>query len=237
MTDIPVLFSRTMIRALLDGRKTMTRRLAWRCKLGPLSTGILSNAVKVPSRWQKVRTGDRLWVREAIKAAPLPNFLTGEPTNAICGFYAADDEPVVEAKGFNVAAPWWHYAGALRAFHMPRWASRLTLIVEGTRIERLQDISEADALAEGVTEENTIVETICYGGPPVEITEDRYFLPGLEFFEPENGWESAWDAFHALWNHLHGPTAWDENPELIALKFSVVRENIDKIGERENAAA
>lgn len=138
MTDIPIIFSAPMVRALLDGKKTMTRRLAYDPK-------------GRPSIWLKSKMMERrLWVRENVSQRPMPNILTGEPTNAIVAAYAADDEDVVEEYGFNLA-PWWKSAGTLPCIHMPRWASRLTLVVMAAKIEKLQAINGLDALAEGIT--------------------------------------------------------------------------------------
>ena len=82
---------------------------------------------------------------------------------------------------------------------MPRWASRLTLIVEAVKVERLQDISEEDARAEGCAD-----------------------APGT--FSP-----SAIGVFANLWRNLHGPDAWSENPWVAAIRFRVIRTNIDAI--------
>jgi hypothetical protein len=86
------------------------------------------------------------------------------------------------------------------SIHMPRWASRLTLIVEAVKVERLTDISEADAQAEGV-------EPVL-GTPGVPL--DRHYA-----------------AFMQLWDSLHGEGATYANPWVVAVTFRVVRANID----------
>lgn len=148
MTDIPIIFSAPMVRAWLAGNKTMTRRLLYserKAKGGiiPASATMLEGHPQPPvdfskpmgaywtlSGWQKVKPGDRLWVRE--------NFYTegGHDGN---GFgYAADIDPA-------------HAPPRLTpCIHMPRRLSRLTLIVGAVKIERLQKISNADAFAEGI---------------------------------------------------------------------------------------
>ena len=80
---------------------------------------------------------------------------------------------------------------------MPRWASRLTLTVTATKIERLQEISEDDARAEGVE--------------------------ATQFWREEHPPSIC---FSVLWNSLHGAGAWDTNPSLVCLSFDVAKANI-----------
>lgn len=125
MTDRGILFSAPMVRALLDGRKTMTRRLAFRAD-GKLTI------------WQKVRPNDRLWVRETWKPHSLYAGWKPRDIPQSNVFYRADD---VYAPSNTRWVP---------AIHMPLWASRLTLTVTAVKVEPAQAISEADALAEGI---------------------------------------------------------------------------------------
>jgi hypothetical protein len=89
---------------------------------------------------------------------------------------------------------------------MPRWASRLTLIVNATKIERLQDISETDAMAEGVerapagTQQSNVGQVTAYT-----------FRTG----------------FVRLWGELHGMDSWLSNPEVVCLSFRAIKANID----------
>lgn len=150
MTDRPIIFSAPMVLALLAGRKTMTRRLAWRRdqKWGDARPIVGSERdYMIPTTWQRVKSGDRLWVRENLTRRR-GNFL-GIPQNVIEAHYAADDEDVVNEHEFNLL-PWWKGKGGLPSIHMPRRVSRLTLVVTATKIERVQAISETDAKAEGV---------------------------------------------------------------------------------------
>jgi hypothetical protein len=123
MTDIPIMFSAPMILALLDGTKTMTRRLA-------------SHSTGRPARWRTVVAGDRLWVREAMRA--IDHRL----------IYAADKMRISTVKQPD---DYVVTRDAMPSMFMPRWASRMTLTVTAARIERLQDISAADVAAEGVS--------------------------------------------------------------------------------------
>jgi hypothetical protein len=219
MTDRPIIFSAQMIRALLDGRKTQTRRvlkpqpvgcLAW---VDPPSGFYPSNKI-----WSRLPydPGDRLWVREAWHTARSLDAKSGKAIEAACldaGYRHAWAPLQYEADGarnnwFRDDWPECTEAGRYRhAPFMPRWASRLTLIVTDVRVQRLQDISEADARAEGLTWSD---------GNPGPMGPTRMVV-------------EARDEFRHLWNSLHGPEAWAANPWVVALTFTVNNHNIDKM--------
>lgn len=211
MIDIPIIFSAPMVQALLSGRKTMTRRLAWRHPHGDPNFREVDEPER-PSPWRKVKPGDRLWVREAWRThrdhddiAPR-RLLDGKRSVLVSACVDGDTES---------------WLGRRRAsMHMPRWASRLTLIVTATKIERLRDISEEDARAEGI-------EKVFYDGADPEYIgrfgwKDYRDHPhaAAPFRRPENSFESLWAA-------LHGEESWDANPEVVAMSFRVVKANID----------
>ena len=221
MKDIPIIFPAPMVRALLDGRKTMTRKLAWGKPIPGLYESDGGPLTPIPRRsiWQRVKVGDRLWVCESLKRDYLPNIITNEPTNAEICVYAADDEWVVDPCGFNLC--WiWKQASCLS----PRWASRLTLIVTATKIERLQDITDADAIAEGVTRHEQ--RALGYWVPGVE-------HPNKDF--PVLSRPTAREMFAALWDVDHKPGAWLANPEVVAISFSVHEFNIDAMPKADAA--
>lgn len=180
MSTRPILFSGPMVRALLDGRKTQTRRV--------LPRGDWSQALPEDYPFQP---GDRLWVREAMT------------TIAGTGLaYAADGQPVDMSRAPD------DFPDAVRrtmpGMFMPRWASRLMLAVTDVRVQRVQEISEADAQAEGCKER----------------------------FEPEHPETPTWSArqsFADLWNSLNAKrgAGWDANPWVVALTFTVERRNVD----------
>lgn len=208
--DRPILFSAPMVRALLDGRKTMTRRLlkrpgavatadAWGAKtmMLPENADLLPHAV-----------GDRLWVRETWRT-------TGDDgrANNIAPAKLQPHPIWYEAEG---AAPEFLFVGKPRvSIHMPRWASRLTLTVTGVKVERLQEISEGDALAEGVVWSEPL------GG---------FHVPGV--VHPDKEFPilmrpTAREMFAALWDVIHGSGAWLKNPWVVAVSFTVAARNID----------
>ncbi|GHE88567.1 phage-like protein [Aliiroseovarius zhejiangensis] len=240
MTDRPIIFSAPMIRAILEGRKTQTRRVmtlsntlmngdAWSTydreqtwdwvgawvDPGPSPAGNPGPYLKLPFLagddatlsgcvmrvYPKIQPGTRLWVREA-------HYLTddGESEYAV---YAADqgdvDEHLANMQATMASWPnidWSKHLRLRPSIHMPRWASRLTLVVDDVRVQRLQDISEADAIAEG--------------------------CPGFVSHDGEYG-EPPREDFHDLWNSINGPDAWDANPWVFALTFTPHNTNIDQM--------
>jgi hypothetical protein len=214
MADIPIIMSGPMVRATLreiekpGTGKTETRRLAWGYpdpKKNPQGARLLAELRAQglhdaerrrslrPSPWQRVKPGDRLWVRETWKPHSLYAGMKPRDVPRSKVFYAAD----ISYAPSNT--PW------VPSIYLPRWASRLTLIVGATKIERLHDISEADCFAEGVE-----------GWIEIEATGER------KPFGP-----AALMNFGALWSRLHGPESWHANPEVVALTFRPVLANID----------
>jgi hypothetical protein len=228
VTDIPIIFSAPMILALLAGRKTQTRRLLYterKSKDGmvtgatrlighpPQTFGRWPN--KTPahywalSGWERAKPGDRLWVREGL--------VLGATSNA--WKYCADDTLIsMTWPDHRVAqmVAWAHHQEreAVPSIHMPRWASRLTLVVTATKIERLQKISEDDARAEGA---------MFHDGHGVGHSGWRHDYRDVH--------ANARSSFARLWRDLHGKEAWDANPEVVALSFRVYKQNIDAMKE------
>ena len=213
MADRPILFSAPMVRALLDGRKTQTRRVL-KPPYGTLEW--LGNGQWRPI-YTKAFSGDRLWVREAWR----PHYL-GDGVWDLDVSYAADGERRRIYDGEFGEKEWaWPKAadrGNVSPLHMPRWASRLTLTVIDVRVERLQDISEADAWSEGCKP-----GALNDRGEPFPADEPAPDGKG------EIGWDCARDWYADLWDSLHGPDAWDENPWVAAISFDVRRGNIDEM--------
>lgn len=207
MTDIPIIFSAPMIRALLDGRKTMTRRLAWQTadavKLSErFKWRLIGDQYHRASPWQKVKPGDRLWVREAWADDAEAQW---EAPDGRGTYYRADPE-AEETRQDNLGCGIPHVWKP--SIHMKRWRSRLTLVVTATKIERLAQISEADAEAEGA---------------------DRYHSVKWAAGDPGCMQDVYRRNFAALWRSLHGEQSWDANPEVVAISFSVHRCNIDQL--------
>lgn len=189
----PIIFSAPMVKALLAGRKTQTRRVA---KI----TAIMGNRVAITSPDEsliELEPGE-------FKRGVFHYLSTGPLSGPYDARFAVGDVLYVreQARGQG-----WDPAGSGR--FMPRWASRLTLAVTDVRVERLQDISEADAQAEGICRMDDGTWSW---------SEDTKVV----------GWHTPRGAFDALWTSINGPAAWAENPWIVALTFTVHRQNVDQ---------
>lgn len=217
MVDRPILFSGPMVRAILEGRNTQTRRvLKPQPSTGSRFTGI-HYASYEPETWFfnsprgpfKARithdVGDRLWVREAWRA-PL-NYDKTKPRNI--------PQTAVIVPEANAAVC---LGGKLRpGMFMPRWASRLTLIVTDVRVQRLQEISEADAEAEGACPEFEIDVATFVRGTFDAVNASTYRL-----------------GFKHLWDSIAKPGAtWADNPWVVAITFEPRHRNIDAMEQAD----
>ena len=222
MADRGIIMSAPMVRALMDGRKTQTRRLAW-SKRKPST----SNRIQYSRRWDRstvwqcVKPGDRLWVRETFLTVGGPNALRRGTARFV---YRATND------GQNAwLSPTWR-----PSIHMPRCASRLTLIVTEVRRQSLQEISEEDALAEGIYRQDPSPEEIaageCAKGDFVFIAPGTQQGFGPRRDDPQWGPTAAF-AYRCLWDSLHGAGSWDENPDVVKISFTAHHANIDRLGE------
>jgi hypothetical protein len=230
MVDLPILFSAPMVRALIDGRKTQTRRVLKSAFAD--DTHIEWFYTPAPGFYRRDRfgrfdhiplelpfaPGDRLWVREThgfnhyeYERGCAPKERPADLTDEYLSYRATEDD--YEIRNELCYRP---------SIHMPRWASRLTLTVTDVRVERLQDISEADAKAEGVEMESA--------DPPF------YYVPGILPHSltavgiEEPGGHHARRSYAKLWDHINGAGAWEANPWVVAVSFSVAKRNIDAEG-------
>lgn len=202
----PILFSAPMVRALLAGRKTQTRRVM---KKPPTGVHGLRLAL---ATCPYGRPGDRLWVRETFKAVASGEVKDGYGEVRYGWAYAADattswakhptiihdmtGQPETGPMQFR-AVPW------KPSIHMPRKACRLVLEITDVRVQRLQEITEDDAIAEGVD------------GPMC--AELAIKTPWRDVAAPV-----AVHTYAALWDSINGAGAWNSNPWVWALTFKVV---------------
>jgi hypothetical protein len=189
MKERPILFSAPMVRAILAGTKTQTRRIL---KPQPEDLGgslkwknfiiAIPNGAWIACPYGK--PGDRIWVRETwTKISECPDVL----------YRATGDDPCRCGK--------WK-----PSIHMPRKASRITLEISSVRIERLSDITEADAQSEGVESAALCEHTHI---PQNELTLSFQYLNTKTY---RSGFIKAWEG-------LYGIDSWDKNPWVWVIKF------------------
>lgn len=241
MKSRPILFSAPMVRAILDGSKTQTRRVAKLVKTLPDGQGW--DALQKPGTrtclplvdgqfqykpyggapWEPYpniaeycpygQAGDTIWVREehyrfghwepvvGVKTKTGRQKWAFVPDHGGCSF----DPPALFRKGMHSKDPYtktWHKR---LARFMPRWASRITLEITGVRIERLQEISDEDAIAEGIH----AFGNGYYHTRPTAPTEDHF--------------NSAVMAYRDLWGSINGPGSWEKTPFVWIVEFRRVK--------------
>ena len=205
-----IIFNGEMVRAILDGRKTQTRRILSPRQLKmidvassigecyPLVCGIQhENSQSYYREWCPFgKVGDRLWVREAFR-------VHSRATDVATLAYKASEQQSwtqqvarvpIELCTKQVSPEAW-----TPSIHMPRWASRITLEITDIRVERLNDISQEDAQAEGM-----------------ELTGWR-----PTYSDPDSGGEvqTPYDNFAELWESIYGQESWQSNPFVWVVEF------------------
>ena len=260
MKERPIIFSAPMVHAILEGRKTQTRRIIKESFNGCFTNGgphpcpnepilmypgeiipgpmpgqpdiVLDNesveAIFHCSTLDSVAKcpygakGDRLWVRES------------HAENLGIGWlYKADatEDDSGERDGWWVGDEFFQNVKWKPSIHMPRKASRITLEVLDIRVERLQDISEKDAKAEGMF--FTDYGRQCYhgGGPPKDVgncpapEHTHTQRPGWFWKKTERHTQcllTARSAFGNIWQSIHGPDSWNQNPWVWVVEFKRV---------------
>ena len=225
MKERPILISAPMIRATLSGSKTQTRREIKWSKRRPIDFVGGKGDWNDPSCWgwshddgytllksdgepdcyelpcPYGQAGDQLWVREAFSG---PHCMD-----------ASDGCKAVPPSKWGDCSRIWYWADGnptegdwtrpRPSIHMPRWASRITLEIVSVRVERLQDISEEDAAAEGIYRESE--DEIPFNGP-------WYINAG-----DSQGYATAKSCYAALWDIINGEGSWEKNPWVWVIEF------------------
>lgn len=219
MKERPILFSAPMVRAILAGTKTQTRRVVdprsfagkWLAdceKIGPRGDSAFDGGlpgaceyVADPGNYPPYFHGLHLWVKETWAGADDMAGIGSDKDVPQVVAYRADKAAVVFREGTLEASPcdtyaWnWNMLKWRPSLFMPRWASRISLEVTGVRVERLQQISEDDARAEGVE-----AAPFCKAGRP-------------------NGMEHV-EAYEDLWDAINGKRApWASDPWVWVVEF------------------
>lgn len=239
MTDRPILFSGPMVRALLDGRKTMTRRILKLPKKtysgGPIYErpdmgGWAATTIGGGGCFSIGKGGERIPEPESVGIwhqttgvcmsapwQPGDRLWVRETWQALSfGDYLPTMNPQSDVR-YAATDPLADADKGVRGYpwrvsiHMPRWASRITLHVTAVKVERLSAISEADAKAEG-----------CRPADPATGREVLF----------DDGMGSYRLHFESLWESLHGPGSWEANPWVAAISFTAIKANIDSAEAR-----
>jgi hypothetical protein len=215
MTERPIIFSAEMVRAILAGRKTQTRRVMKLTSLGHIKAPIMYGRHK-PDNPRALAAcpygapGDTLWVREAVAHGEGLKYHVAYKADSQCGAWGwdGDGNPLFSSHGHVLEGDAGRAVGNYGmhrygkrwtpSIHMPRWASRITLRITDVRVERLQDISEDDARAEGCEPVGWIDET-------------------------DVGMSSYREGFTRLWNTINGVGAWEANPWVWVIEFERVK--------------
>ena len=199
----PIIFSTPMVQAILDGRKTQTRRIIKKPSvLDMISKGFINNAIMLGN----MRVGDVLWVRETWKwegdtkytdLMPLGNF-----------YYKADFE---NGEGPCKWKP---------SIFMPKTASRIFLRVTDIRVERLQDISEEDCIKEGISQidnQPILYDNYLHGKNVI------WQMDGEQWdIKRTYGFTNPIHSYHSLWESINGIGSWNLNPYVWVYEFEVI---------------
>lgn len=198
----PILFSTPMVESILQNTKTQTRRII---KPQPSFPRIQEIELLDILLYENMlancpygKSGDRLWVRETWRPAISDSHE--------CFAYKADNKYKCGKDAPTDYQPEWK-----PSIHMPRSACRLILEVSDVRVERLQDISEEDAIAEGI--ESRMIGNRFYKNYLSK--EKDYMGSKLWFFD------SPIDSFRSLWELINGANSWDANPRVWAIGFNI----------------
>lgn len=206
--QIPMLFSAPMVRALLEGRKTQTRRLKF--------TGQVGAVIWVRETWRYHDWSEdgQPWVCYRADDAKIFHSEIGEDSSgAPLDKWERLSDPANFGIDNRAADRKWR-----TAIHMPRWASRIQLRVTSLRKERLQDISERDCWAEGIE----------------EVLHDFDDIAQIDMAKRLGCCvEDAKPLFAMLWESIHGPKSWDENPELFVIGLERIKSETPKNSNRD----
>ena len=191
MKERPILFNAEMVNAVLSGRKTQTRRLFKFQTEDHVELATGSDGRHCADDFENDlqyfecpygKIGDQIWVRETFSET---DYRTA---------YRADIND-----GIHCIVEKW-----TPSIHMPRWASRIQLEITGVRVERLNDISEEDAVAEGCDKSKSVAaRTIGWCETPVR-------------------------AFNRLWKQIYGADSWQSNPWVWVVEFKKIETSVSQ---------
>ena len=203
MKERPILFSAPMVRTILEGRKTQTRRVVKDTGFYAIEDHhgaemAMRERAALATRCPYGQPGNRLWVREAFQPLFADGVENHWETDWKTGKGYAISYPATDGIHEYLDADDNLSDACKPSIHMPRWASRITLEIASVRVERLNDISEADCIAEG-----------CAGGHGA--------IPGYAYAA------TPFEHYRALWESINGTGSWDMNPWVFVIEFRMVQ--------------
>lgn len=215
MTGRPITFSDAMVRALLSGRKTQSRRVLSPQPVSPLDSitttvTLLNGRVAIfrnpfTDYRQDVKlphvAGDTLYVREALRLESLGSGTFGPLV------YSADNKTVPLSK---IPDSFFATRSYVPPIHAPKWSSRITLEVTDVRVQRLQDISVDDVVAEGIDLEDGEGARLFSEAEHIAAVGGSHGCTSAEIYP----FATLWDSLHAKTGHT-----WDTNPWVVAYTF------------------
>ena len=195
MAERPIIFSAPMVRAIIEGRKTQTRRIVKPQPVG--KQRVVEGLAHVTKGMNPADDGAVWYVGDCIGPGTEIRCPYGVPGDAL---WVKEAHRLLDCGCRETCRVPWHvwydadesgYAGAANcrlrpSIHMPRWACRLTLAVKAVRVERLQEITEADAIAEGVQS----------AGAPASLTNVGAFA---KLWDSINGTRHPWASNPWVW--------------------------------------
>ena len=224
MKEYPIIFSTDMVKAILEGRKTMTRRLdglkeinqkpnKWRLPVKQaddegrwwFSSDTQEETIVVKPRYQ---VGDRLWVRETLYRHIYLNEAG----------YLADETPVFINQTIGDVAKWQWQKDILPSIHMPRWASRITLEITEVRVERLQEIPLEDIYKEGCPIEKATIFVDPADGYELKARATEWFARLWESLNAKRK-PTKYDREHGIVEPITPSYAWASNPWVWVISF------------------
>ncbi len=218
MKETPIIFSAPMVRAILDGTKSQTRRIITDESIIALRRD--GSPGRVTPRGRYGKPGDRLWVREtwgvmegAICTDKTPHVVAGvggTPKHHLGDVrILAKHRAGTENNAWGMyGPPKWH-----PSIHMPRTACRIALEITSVRIERLNEISASDAIAEGIEFRKN--EPVIGSKHGVTVSGWKDYLSSAFLWRPELPVRS----FESLWESINGKGSWATNPYVWAIEF------------------
>lgn len=212
MRDKPILFSGSMVTQILGGHKNTTRREAKlisglrldQVEWTEISDSIVRRQIFLKEHLKhRFHAGDTLWVRETFMGAKGYDEIPPRQWGNKPIWYCADGEPD--------RALWWHLSEISKpAIHMPRWMSRITLDVTSVEFQRLGDMTDQDATAEGIE----------------QLPNGSYGIPSIEWC---CDFDTPMEAFRRLWIEIN--KVWHEYLWVEVIKFDPRRGNIDELSK------